>query len=500
MYLQQVQQLWIEGSWSDLCEMDTEEAQSHPQAHALLPLLASAHFQNNHPIRGVELIQMAINNGCAISEARAVLMASVHNNVGIAQALLGNVNSVLPHFKQAIDLHAGNSTNHLCNQRLVTQLNGVQQKTGVRWSEPVDQLVQKANWRLADTVNQGAAAEIPLQILEQVQRCIGAADIHAAVDTLRNDYLPRLKSEDRLSFYMALSDALVQTKKDKMTALSYVQYAKKQMSFWSGTSATAVASRLVGLGQAELAAELITEMAVKGIGPILLSTQERAAVDKANADLHLAAGKKSEHGHDLLLSALPQHLASYKSTVAPRQPVLVEIGTTREDVPGQGSTRKIALFCKQHGLGFVTVDMDPHNSLLAREMFQQIGTPQFEAITAKGEDYLRQQSGPLDFVFLDAYDFDHGKHSEIRQSRYQQFLGSRIDEQQCHQMHLDCAQSVLAKLTPNGLVCVDDTWLENGQWVAKGTLAMPYLLSHQFDLLEARNRAALLGRSKAKAT
>jgi hypothetical protein len=500
MYLQQLQQLWFEGRWSELSEMDAKDAQSHPQARALLPLLASAHFQNNNPIRGAELIQTAIDSGCSIFEVRKVLMASVHNNLATAQALLGNVSSVLPHFKQAIDLQKGANTYHLYSPRLVRQLNGIQQKTGVCWSDPVEKLLQKNRWCLLDSDDAGGAAAFPAQVLEQVQWCVGAEDIHAAVDTLRSDYLQKLEPEDRLSFYMALSDALVQTKNDKMTALSYVLYGKRQMSFWSGTSATAVASRFVGLGHAVLAAEFITEMAIKGIGPIELSTQERAAVDKANADLHQAAGKKSEHGHDLLLRTLSQHLASYKSTVAPRQPVLVEIGTTREDIPGQGSTRKIALYCKQHGLDFVTVDMDPHNSLLAREMFQQIGATQFEAITAKGEDYLRQHSGPFDFVFLDAYDFDHGKHSEIRQSRYQQFLGSRIDEQQCHQMHLDCAQSVQAKLTPHGLVCLDDTWLEYGQWVAKGTLAMPYLLEHQFDLLEVRNRAALLGRTKSKDT
>ena len=113
----------------------------------------------------------------------------------------------------------------------------------------------------------------------------------------------------------------------------------------------------------------------------------------------------------------------------------------------------------------------------------------------KGEDYLKKYEGALDFVFLDAYDFDHGNHSEIRQSRYEQFLGSRIDELQCHHMHLDCAQSVLAKLTPDGLLCVDDTWLDNGKWAAKGTLAMPFLLSNGFTLLEARNRAALLGKA-----
>lgn len=64
-------------------------------------------------------------------------------------------------------------------------------------------------------------------------------------------------------------------------------------------------------------------------------------------------------------------------------------------------------------------------------------------------------------------------------------------------MHLDCAQSVKAKLATNGLVCVDDTWLENGAWTAKGTLAMPYLLAQGFVTLEARNRAVLLVREKS---
>lgn len=61
---------------------------------------------------------------------------------------------------------------------------------------------------------------------------------------------------------------------------------------------------------------------------------------------------------------------------------------------------------------------------------------------------------------------------------------------------LDCSKSVEAKLSRNGLVCIDDTWLEEGNWTAKGTLAMPYLLEHGFRVLDVRNRAALLDRSK----
>jgi hypothetical protein len=47
-------------------------------------------------------------------------------------------------------------------------------------------------------------------------------------------------------------------------------------------------------------------------------------------------------------------------------------------------------------------------------------------------------------------------------------------------------------MAPGGLVCIDDTWQEDGQWTAKGTLAMPFLLERGFELIEARNRAALL--------
>ncbi len=137
--------------------------------------------------------------------------------------------------------------------------------------------------------------------------------------------------------------------------------------------------------------------------------------------------------------------------------------------------------------------MDPHNTRLAAAMFDKLGA-KFQAITFKGEDYLRNFQGIFDFIFLDAYDFDHGKHSELRQSRYKKFLGSPIDELACHQMHLDCAKSAVDRLSARGVICMDDTWLVDGKWTAKGTFAMPYLLEHGFVVLEARNRAALLSR------
>jgi hypothetical protein len=41
--------------------------------------------------------------------------------------------------------------------------------------------------------------------------------------------------------------------------------------------------------------------------------------------------------------------------------------------------------------------------------------------------------------------------------------------------------------------------MEDGRWSAKGTLAMPYLLANGFELVEARNRAALLRRKSEAA-
>jgi hypothetical protein len=150
-------------------------------------------------------------------------------------------------------------------------------------------------------------------------------------------------------------------------------------------------------------------------------------------------------------------------------------------------------FCRDNSLDFVSVDMDSENTARADELFKKEGV-NFRAIAAKGEEFLENTAEEFDFVFLDAYDFDHGGHSDLRQSRYEAVLGDRINDQACHEMHLRCVVALVKKLPAHGLICFDDTWLEDGKWMAKGTTAMPYLLSHNFVLLDVRNRAALLSR------
>jgi predicted O-methyltransferase YrrM len=304
--------------------------------------------------------------------------------------------------------------------------------------------------------------------------------------------------DDRLQLLMLLSDNML-ARDDRVTALHFLQSARWFVDDAQAETRAELMKKLVALGAPHSAMDIAMADVLDG------ETQPgQAAVAqllrKTYEGMRHAATSRTEHGHELLLAYLEARRTRLQQLAAPRQLTLIEIGTTREDVPGQGSTLKLAQYCLQHQLHFVTVDMDPHNTRMALATFQRLGATAFEAVTMKGEDYLRQREGDIDLVFLDAYDFDHGKHSELRQSRYEKYLGARIDEQACHRMHLDCAQTLVSKLWAHGVVCVDDTWQEDGSWTAKGTLAMPHLLAQGFRVVDARNRAALLVRQASAAS
>ncbi len=198
----------------------------------------------------------------------------------------------------------------------------------------------------------------------------------------------------------------------------------------------------------------------------------------------------AEHGHGLLLRALNERRPEWLTQKGIN---VLEIGTTREPIPGQDSTRAIAEFCKEHGWNFTTCDMDPANGERARELFESMGVD-FKVVTAKGEEYIANSPRVWDVVYLDAYDFDHGKHSEVRQERYEQFLGSRIDQHACEVMHLEAMEGLNKSGKAHCLVVIDDTWKINNQWVGKGPMAVPWAVNNGWSLtMESdENRAVVL--------
>jgi hypothetical protein len=295
-----------------------------------------------------------------------------------------------------------------------------------------------------------------------------------------------LPLRDSALFLMAAAAHRAETG-DRLLALDLMADAEDRLPPDAGAQGLLALGAEVYLrvNETRMALALLAREALQG--PLALGpTSQARLLEAIHGPKH---GAVAEHGHAVLIDWLSAHPPSS----APR--LLVEIGTTRERVPGQGSTEKLARFCAARGIDFVTVDMDPRNASRAQRMFRRLGLP-FRAITAKGEEWLAAYPGRIDYVFLDAYDFDHGLHSGQRQSRYQQFLGAPIDETECHRMHLDCARTLSEKLSPDGLICLDDTWKDKlGKWTAKGTTAVPFLLGDGFRLIEARNRAALLGRT-----
>ncbi|MBI1264309.1 MAG: DUF115 domain-containing protein [Alphaproteobacteria bacterium] len=195
-----------------------------------------------------------------------------------------------------------------------------------------------------------------------------------------------------------------------------------------------------------------------------------------------------EHGHELLMAVLADEEKASPGKLSGK--TLIEIGTTRENVPAQASTQKLGVFSALTGLRFITVDMDPANTTAARNILRYIN-PGAQALTQKGETYLRQHPAPLEYVYLDAFDYDHGKHSDERQASYRKYLGTDINDAACWKMHEDCADTIIARMVKGGIVVLDDTWTdEEGRYAGKGKLAAPLLLESGFRLI-ARTRKTL---------
>ena len=203
-----------------------------------------------------------------------------------------------------------------------------------------------------------------------------------------------------------------------------------------------------------------------------------------------------EHGHTLLMAVLADMARETPGTLAGK--TLIEIGSTRERDPQQGSTEKLAIFTAMTGMRFFSVDMDARNTERARVVLRYLN-PAGQALTEKGEDYLKLHAGTLDAVYLDAFDFDHGGHSEDRQSRYEHILHTRINDEACWRMHEACAQALIARMPVGGIVALDDTWTDlEGDYAGKGKLAMPLLLDSGFEIIAMTGHTIALRRIEAQ--
>jgi hypothetical protein len=199
--------------------------------------------------------------------------------------------------------------------------------------------------------------------------------------------------------------------------------------------------------------------------------------------LETLLGQEGAHGHALALRWLEKLLPSL-----PAGGWLVEVGCSREIIEGQHSTAQLAGFARRHGLPFAGIDLDPENINALR---RELGVQGRRWVCGKGEEVLASWKEPIAALYLDAYDFWHRSHSEIREEVYRTAYGSGINDEACQQMHLIAAQEGSKRMQAGGLLAIDDTWLEAGAWTGKGALAVPWLMEQSWTMLEATHRAVL---------
>lgn len=454
---------WLMGDWASLAKIDWEQIQHHPDRAKLALFGACGRIQTNEASGAKKYLAFAKSQGCSRNLINSVLLSGIHSSIYSANALLGRENKCLAH---------------------QTELN----RLGLLGAGTSSELLH-SNKRLSppNQDNQGSKLSVHPRILALAKEAASDEDSPETVSrSLRNEDLSKT---ERFHFLFQLAKEF-QSKGNKMVASSYLEEASQVFSSEESSEyAWHVVKGLLELGLAEEA--FAKRLNILEKHP-LLTNEEALSLKKAGATLLEKIFDFKGHGHEVLMAVAKRHADRLRGECTGRKPVIIEIGTTRESSAGQGSTRRLAEFCHQQKFHFITVDMDRANTDIAKQMFQQNGYA-FDAIHSKGEDFLSDYSGSIDGIFIDAYDFDHGKHTELRQSRYEKFLGSRINEADCHEMHLECVRHVIGKANPWTLICLDDTWLNLGRWTAKGTLAVPFLLENEYQLLDVRNRAVVMG-------
>ena len=195
------------------------------------------------------------------------------------------------------------------------------------------------------------------------------------------------------------------------------------------------------------------------------------------------------HGHNLLIKYLMTNHNNFSSKK------IIEVGTTREKYANQSSTIKIAKACRNLGLDFTTVDMDPKNSEEANQDLRAVNES-FKAVTSKGEDFLENFDGEISMLYLDAFDtvLSPNHHSSTRKESYKNNLDCDITNELCWKMHLDCCIYALNKIEVGGFICIDDIY-NSDDYFGKGMTAIPFLVdSGQYEIVEYVPDAIILRR------
>ena len=261
----------------------------------------------------------------------------------------------------------------------------------------------------------------------------------------------------------------------------FITYAKSNLVNWN--RAVELHSHFTRLLKASF---------VKGI--ISNHSQVAEPVDQMEIFAELDAlndciGRRGVHGHADFIAVCYERLPQLLEGWTGERPCIVEVGCSREIIEGQNSTVQLLKLAKELNIPFIGIDLDQENIHALKRDYSDYNATW---IVGKGEKVLQGLNKSIAAIYLDAYDFWHTSHSDFRQKSYLEFYGSQINDTECYAMHLEATHNSSKHIPPGGLIGLDDTWLEDDQWVGKGALALPWLVEQGWELLSSANRGTVL--------
>lgn len=177
--------------------------------------------------------------------------------------------------------------------------------------------------------------------------------------------------------------------------------------------------------------------------------------------------------------------------------IVLEIGSDRFE----GSSYYFADLAHQHGMRFVTVDLDADALTRARRTTPPLWLSDCEFVQAEARQWTERfgtRMQKIHVLYLDNFDWNWStnRHSDMIAQQRQWYAGHGIDMKniQCQTSHIAQMINLLPHMTDQCVVCVDDTYEYNGVYIGKGGAVVPYLLSQGFGMLQARDYGVILGR------
>lgn len=191
------------------------------------------------------------------------------------------------------------------------------------------------------------------------------------------------------------------------------------------------------------------------------------------------------HGHNLFLFLIKKkNNKSYKN--------FLEVGSTREQIYGQGSTEIIAKYCEQKKINFTSVDADSRNTKRLNEKLNKY--KYFKSVNDKGENFAENTNLKFDCIYLDAFDIEKPTKNNFREKFYVNKYKSNITNEMSENIHLEIIKRLSKKISRHSIIVFDDTFINKNLFLGKGGKAIPYLIGIGFKVVASNSNSVALER------